>query len=206
MKLEVTLEEYKKLSSIGLNLDTLFILRLLEGDKNIRLPERAMASVGILRIKGYFEEGVGLTLKGKELLAKLLDGQKQENPQENLAALYCTNLHALLQQKLIQLTGKKQRMIGSKGQYSFLCNVIDLEKKLRDVFRKYGSLDLEKVQQVLLRHVERSHKAGWDKVYLMEYYIMKDGVSKMVTDLDNLEDTSPDVELSKPLIDPKSMF
>lgn len=204
MKLDVTLEDYKRLISIGLTLDSLFILQLLDQDKNVKLPERAMASVGILRIKGYFDEEKGITDKGKGLLGKVELPVDVPDSRITATQIFAKGLHKELQDKLMALTGKKQKVL--QGKYSFLCNVTDLETKLVEVRKKYGMSRPNDVRLLLLKYVDRCHKAGWDKVMLVEYYIMKNGTSKLMTDLDNTEDTSPDVELSKPLIDPKSMF
>lgn len=203
MRLEITLDDFKALTEAGLQLNDLFVLQLIEDQ--VKWEDHALAwvirmSLSRLSVKGYLEEGK-VTAIGRQLLDNLNMNVITAKPVD-LIGEFSRKLHEELASKLVQLTGKRQKMI--QGKYSFLCNAMDLEKKLRDVIKRYGPLPVEKMRVCLLRHVEKSHKAGWDRVYLIEYFIMKDNVSRMVTDLENDEpDTSDEM---RQLIDPKTMF
>lgn len=204
MKLDLTLEQFKIIKDAGLHIDEIYLLRLIEEGQSWKCPELAWPirmSLGLLGLKEYLIDEK-LTDKAYLLLGQL-EVQVKVTKKEDSLSQWVGVVHEQLQKKLLTLTGRKQKMIS--GKYSFLCNKVDLEKKLRDVMKKYGELDLNRVQKALERHVDRSHRAGWDRVYLMEYYIMKEGVSRMFTDLDQ-EDGDDKEITARPLADPKNLF
>lgn len=116
-----------------------------------------------------------LTLKGKVLLDKL---QKEEESTD-----FYNNLHKNLQQKMISLTGKKQKML--QGKYAFLPNEKDLKLRLQKVIKEYQLTDLQKVEKVLLLYVEKCVKARFEYTPTVEYYIWKDKSSRLATDYEN---------------------
>lgn len=206
MKIDITEGEYKTIREGGLTLDAVLMLLLIEAGNEARyFGEQDVPFAGVLRLRGYVDGGK-ITERGKEFLK----GIEKERPaavvelRGEVLTLFVRNLHIELQQKLISLTGKKQKML--QGKYAFLCNATDLEKKLRDIFKKYGIQDLMKVRGCLLNYTIRCAKMAWDKVSLIEYYIMKNDVSRLMTDLDTFEDTGGEDDKPKPLVDPKNMF
>lgn len=212
MKIEVTIEEYKSFREKGLTFNALFLLMLLhsaeQGENmpwNTKDPSFA-GDTGLLKMKGYIDKEGKLTPTAHSLLTDVPEA-KITTPvglRTDVFRMFVENLHVELQQKLIQLTGKKQKLL--QGKYYFLCNAKDLEKKLRDVWTKYGGFDQMKMRNTLLKYVERCHKVGFDKVNLIEYYVMKNDMSRLITDMENSDDTSPDVEAPAPLADPKNLF
>lgn len=206
MKLEITSEEHKMIRDAGLTLDG--VLVLLHHAKGIRIGEELSGTANLLRKKGFLD--IGITIKGADLLNALFmeEPATVKTPEVKVDTMnsFAGELHALLQKKLLELTGKVQKKVGDKEQYSFLCNKVDLEKKLRDVWKKYGPFDHDKVRKLLIHYVSRCNKASWNKVMLVQYYIMKEGTSSMWTDLESAEDQNEQMEVKKELVDPKSIF
>lgn len=205
MKIDITVDEYKTIREEGLTLDAVLMLLLIGAEDETRyFGEQDVPFAGVLRLRGYIEKD-RITEKGKEFLKTI----EKERPiavvelRGEMLTAFVRNLHIELQQRLVTLTGKKQRMLG--GKYAFLCNAIDLERKIRSVFKLYGLQDLMKVRGCLLNYIDRCSKMGWDKVNLIEYYILKNDVSKLMTDLDTFEDVIDD-DKPAPLIDPKNLF
>lgn len=148
------------------------------------------------RYKGHFAYLQGLeylslnnklTLKGKNLIEHEIGIPKFEG---KLDSEYFTELHKKLQQRLFELTGKKQHLI--QGKYAFLCNAKDLQTRLLKVIGKYGLKDLVKIERLLLNHVAKSVKARFDKVQLLEYFIIKDNVSALATQYETFDDIIED--------------
>lgn len=136
--------------------------------------------VEILHALEYISDNYKLTLKGKELLDRI-------NSEENVKSEdFYINLHKKLQDKLVNLTGKKQKILG--GKYSFLCNAKDLKIRLNKVIKHYSLTDLEKIERILLNYITKCHNSNWSFAKLIEYYIFKDGGSQLATDYENFND------------------
>lgn len=113
-------------------------------------------------------------------------------------------LHKKVSDKLLALTGKNQVRPQIKGKsYSFLCNTKDFEKKIKNFLKIYKVKDYQKVENVILQYVDSCHKENsW--MPLLEYYILKDGNSRLATDLEStVEEQIP--ETKKP-VDVKTLF
>ncbi len=137
------------------------------------------SAIDKLKQNEYISDNNKLTLKGKELLDQL---QKEE-----VSTDFYSSLHKNLQEKMISLTGKKQKML--QGKYGFIPNPKDLKLRLQKVIKEYQLNDLQKVEKVLLLYVEKCNKARFEYVSLIEYYILKDKSSKLATDyLNDLEE------------------
>ncbi len=130
-----------------------------------------------LKQEEYVSDNNKLTLKGKELLDQL---QKEE-----INTDFYSNLHNNLQQKMISLTGKKQKML--QGKYGFIPNPKDLKLRLQKVIKEYQLNDIQKVEKVLLLYVKKCVKARFEYVQTIGYYILKDGMSNFATDYENFE-------------------
>lgn len=136
-----------------------------------------------LKLGGWiYTNPLSLTPKGKELF-------KVSNKVDN----FYVELHKKLQNKLIELTGSKQKTLNKK--YSFLCNSQDLASKLSKVIKKYKLNNWNKVESLLLQHIINSYKANWEYVLLIEYYIEKNNSSKLATDYEGFEEK--EVEIKK---------
>lgn len=134
-----------------------------------------------LKEQGLVDFECKITKKGEEILNKCL---KEDEKVSNKIDKY-QELHKKLQNKLIELTGSKQKTLNKK--YSFLCNSQDLAFKLSKVIKKYKLNDWNKIESLLLQHIYNSYKANWEYVLLIEYYIEKNNSSKLATDYENFE-------------------
>lgn len=204
MNLDLSPKEYKEIHSVYLDLDILYALKIAGESPKLFWNEPVFTTAKEKLIGlAYLNTDHTLTNKGRTALERFLpEGGK------GVTRDFAETLHAELQELLLRLTGRKQKTLQG-GKYSFLCNKIDLYDKLEKISRKYGSLDPARVRNTLLGYVGRCHRAGWDRVTLIEYYILKDNTSKLVTDMESVDDQalpSVDGETTRPLIDPKSMF
>ena len=131
--------------------------------------------IHFLKQNEYISDNNKLTLKGKELLDQL---QKEE-----VSTDFYSSLHKNLQEKMISLTGKKQKML--QGKYGFIPNPKDLKLRLQKVIKEYQLNDLQKVEKVLLLYVEKCNKARFEYTPTLEYYVWKDKSSRLATDYEN---------------------
>ena len=119
---------------------------------------------------------------------------------EEVSTDFYSNLHKNLQEKMISLTGKKQKML--QGKYAFLPNEKDLKLRLQKVIKEYQLNDLQKVEKVLLLYVEKCNKARFEYTPTLEYYIWKEKSSRLATDyLNDLEE----VEQIKEQVNPQEI-
>ena len=140
---------------------------------------RIQGQLTFLKLSEFVSDNNKLTLLGKELLDQL---QKEEVNTD-----FYSNLYKNLQQKMISLTGKKQKLL--QGKYAFLPNEKDLKLRLQKVIKEYQLSDLQKIEKVLLLYVEKCNKARFEYTPTIEYYILKDKSSRLATDyLNDLEE------------------
>jgi len=133
-------------------------------------------------MKGYLYSGTWeLTPRSKLLLKEILGDTLVKEKTDRYS-----ELHKKLQDKLVELTSKKQKVL--QGKYSYLPNVADFTTKLSKVVKKYKLDDWEKLSLCLIRYVEQCHKQDWKYCTLLGYYIEKSGLSQLATDYDNYEE------------------
>lgn len=151
-----------------------------------------------LRELGFLALNNKLTLEGKNLIefeiGKPDFTKKTEIIKEKISENYFDNLHKKLQDKLFELTGKKQQML--QGKYAFLCNKSDLQKRLAKVIKDYKLKDLDKIEKILLNYVTKCVVTRFDKVHLIQYFIIKDGNSILATIYENYEEEEIDNKIS----------
>lgn len=151
-----------------------------------------------LRELGFLALNNKLTLEGKNLIEFEIGKsdflKKEETVKEKIPENYFDNLHTKLQDKLYNLTGKKQNMLQSK--YAFLCNKSDLQKRLAKVIKDYKLKDLDKIEKILLNYVTKCVATRFDKVHLIQYFIIKDGNSILATIYENYEEEEIDNKIS----------
>lgn len=135
-----------------------------------------------LKSEEYVSNNNKLTLKGREILTDL-------NKIDEKLDFY-GQIHKSLQEELLNLTGKKQKMLQNK--YGFIPTASDLKLRLQKVIKKYNLEDEKKVKEVLLSYVKRCVKARFEYVQTIGYYILKDGMSNFATDYENYADTKQD--------------
>lgn len=125
-----------------------------------------------------------------------------QQPKEPKYPTDFTYLHEILQNKLVELTGKKQIRIEIKGtKYSFLPNAKDLTKRLISVCKSHKLTDIKKVEQCLIAHVTKL------KPPMVEYYIVRDGISRLASDYADWEEGADSPIMTKPkVIDSKKAF
>lgn len=176
----------KKLLDNNIEILTYIILKDVESEKNDYVVDPDFQDYIKLLVKDdLLSSNSKLTVKSKELLAAL-------TVPDNKYVDFYEFLHKRLVERLIKLTGKKQ--IKLQGKYSFMPNVKDLTLKLQKVIKKYNIEDYQKIEKVLLKYIDLCYRANFDKVMLIEYYIMKDNSSKFATDYEDF-DENEDSEL-----------
>lgn len=182
----------EKLLSEGLDFNILYVLQNIKNlPDNIKV--RGWKELAVR--KGLIDRTDSLTEKGFSIVELFINKeeqptvvQKEEKKQPNGLTFeqWCISLHSKLQLLLFQRTGKKQKTL--YGGFPFLCNAKDLEGKLKTVINKYKITNLEKCEKVLINYVEKSIKTNFDKVKIIQYYIMKDGFSLFYTDYEQFEE------------------
>lgn len=187
---------YKKILDQGLLLDHYVVLCNIR-DKSVPDWKRISGFINLLHKKGYLEEGeltplaVALLEGRPEPLVQPVEEKKIDSDFDY--ADWIIGLHKRLETKISELTGKKQVRDSVRGgkPYSFLPNSTDLGKVLLKVIRSYGLRDLDKIERCLMKHIEEcSRKGSWFP--LMQYYILKDKMSTLVTDIDTVDEESND--------------
>lgn len=188
------MEKYQNLLNQGLCLDHYYILVMLYNNQKLPAHKRIQGFANVLIKRGYLLEGNVLSDKALELIhddiltdiAISTTTTTTMNPSALDFNDWVFDLHTKLQNKLVELTGKKQirdRVKGGKP-FSFLCNPQDLTSQLKKVITKYKINDRPTIEATLIKHIENCYKANsWFP--LVYYYIMKEGASQMVTDLES---------------------
>jgi hypothetical protein len=180
---------YKQLTKVVYDtdvsiLDYLILLNIYyRSEEEFLTDDRFKGNLTYLQHQGYLGLNNKLTPEGKNFIEFEIGIPSYE---QKVNSDFYVELHKKLQDRLIELTGKKQHVI--QGKYSFLCNSKDIQKKLSKVITSYGLKDLNRVEKVLLNYVSKCVKARFDRVQLIEYFIMKDNVSALVTQYENYED------------------
>lgn len=174
--MNIPIESIKKAISKGISVEAYVFLAIINDGCLHLFTENTFASVAKqLEMNGMCTENE-ITEKGRKLLEEI------EGNASNKVDIY-VSLHIKLQNKLVELTGKKQKVIQNK--YSFLPNLRDFTQKLSKVIKKYKLSDWNKLEILLLQHIEKCYKANFEYAILLEYYIEKNNSSRLVTDYDN---------------------
>lgn len=167
------IKHLKKALENGISLETYCVLKIIE--------DGALYEFGIdvshYQVLGLVDDDRNLTEKAVNLL-KFIEKEEKSS--------YIA-IHEALQNKLLQLTGRKQKVL--QGKYSFLCNAKDLENRIIKVAKKYKLLNINKIEKCLVRYIEECHKKNFEYCQLIIYYIEKDGNSNLATDYLEFEET-----------------
>lgn len=188
----IDLEQYERILNNGLLLDHYLVLVHLKEGKELSKSKRVNGFINLLVKKGYIEDGA-LSEKGMVFLAEgdviqpLISSSVDKKDVVDFG-LWVDQLHRRLQDKLVELTGNKQvRDKIDKKTYPFLPNPTDLGRTVYKAIVLYKLTDLVKIEKCLMLHIEKCHRAhSWFP--LMKYYIMKNGASDMITDMENIDD------------------
>lgn len=202
-------KKYSQILSNGLMLDHYFLLCQIKKGEKVHSDKRVKGFINLLTKKGYIKDNqlteLGLSIvdnvtaptpiKKEEVvivekkteklsLSKFIDSTDDD--------IWMKGIHKKCQDKLFELIGKKQVLARiDKKAYSFLPNQVDLIKVLTRVITIYKLRDFPKIEKTLLRHIESCSNSGnWFPI--MQYYILKNNLSQMVTDLDHEDDQGGD--------------
>jgi len=181
-----------KLKELKIDIKEYLLLKIVEDCSLSLLENLYLRELIKLREEKYII-GNNLSFKGEELL-KSIEKNKTSTVDYN-------KLHLSLQNKLLSLTNKKQFMVG--GKYSFLPNKIDFSNKLKNVILKYKLKDIDKIEKLLLLHIEKAVKERFQYISLLGYYISKDGKSQLYDDYESYEENEKFIEPEK--IEPKKI-
>ena len=190
----IKLEDLQKIYKEGIDFSSFFKLVIAQKGGVYLFPSLDFTPE---KLEGYLTFDLQLTKKGEDLLNKI------NGVSTKIDTNFYKELHKKLQNELFTLTGKKQKVIG--GKYSFLCNSFDLENRLSKVVKKYNLEDLNKIEKLLIKYIYNCYKADFKMTPLIEYYIIKDNSSKLVTDYFNFEEKK-EIQKEKKLIDTKDLF
>lgn len=138
--------------------------------------------VQFLRNQGYLDsrEIPEITTKTKTLFQKI-DGISTDNSKFDF-----DKLHEKLQNILLKHTGRKQKLL--QGKYQFLPNKVDLKNRILKVAKQYKLTDFNRIEDLLVQYVNNCVKKNFEFTQMVEYYILKDKSSKLVTDYENFEE------------------
>lgn len=186
----INLQKYKQILDSGLLLDHYQALLAIRDNTELPTSRRVKGFINLLEKKGYICEGI-LTEKAFEImgLSTTTSTTTEVRSQKEIDfSVWIDKLHAKCQTRLIELTGTKQIRGKVNGKsYPFLPNSIDLGRVLVRVITAYKIQDYDKIEKVILRHIENCHQAN-SFFPLINYYIMKNNMSQMVTDMENPDD------------------
>lgn len=184
---------YKKILEEGLLLDHYNILITVRDGKELPKTKRIEGFINLLHKKGYMEEG-SLTEKGqsvigeKEVQLVKQDTVVAESSKSFNFAVWVIALHKKCEAKIQEITGKRQVRDSINGKYySFLPNPTDLGKSLMKVVNLYKISDYDKVEKVILSYIDKcATSKNWFPI--LQYYISKNNMSTMVTDMENMDE------------------
>lgn len=206
----IDVTKYKTILDEGLMLDHYMLLCYLRDGAVMVESKRLQGFVNLMCKKGYIEDGV-LTDKAM----RLLDGEGNPIPKpevqstvviHHLAAKlekaepdlkvdrkfdyadWVIKLHMKCEEALLKATGKRQVRDKIDGKaYSFLPNSTDLGRVILRVVNVYKLSDFNKIERTILQYINRCAKANkWFPI--LGYYIMKNSMSPMVTDMESLDE------------------
>lgn len=203
----IDFEKYKLILSEGLMLDHYLLLLNIRDKAAMVQSKRIQGFINLMCKKGYINGDGELTQKANNLiqgdgnpipvpdrsaktLAYILDKQEPDLKvdQKFDYATWVIQLHKKCEEKILVATGKRQirDKIQGKG-YSFLPNSTDLGRVILRAVNVYKLKDFDKIEKTMLRYIDRCVKANqWFPI--LGYYIMKNSMSPLVTDMESDEE------------------
>jgi hypothetical protein len=191
--MNIKISEIALAVSKGLKIEEYICLKVLEDGCSYLFPNNYFhVNMEYCDTKG------NLTLKSKQLLAEIGGDKIVSSKVDNKYEI----LHKKLQNELIALTDKKQKLL--QGKYQFLPNEKDLSTRLAKIIKKYKLDDWERVEKLLIDYVYKCHKANFEYTQTIEYYIEKLNSSKLATDYfnDDVKEEVKQIEVK----DTKNLF
>jgi len=195
-------EKYKEVLEGGLLLDHYFLLCQVKNGKKLINNKRIDGFINLLIKKGYLNFDNTLTEKGLTLVEDcgvntIVVSVTEETTAEPRKTeidfeIWALALHKKCQDKLYDLTKQRQvRAKIEKKSYSFIPNATDLKKVLAKTIILYKLKDYDKIESTILWYIKDSVTNN-DFFPLLQYYILKNGQSAMVTDMQSNVNTGPD--------------
>ena len=173
----------------NITINKYILLKIIEDCSLSSFKEDYREELVNFKFEGLINSELELTTKGMELLQSI-EGKKTKS-------IDYDKLHLTLQNKLLSLTGKKQYMVG--GKYNFIPNKIDMTTKLKGVITKYKLKDFNKIEKLLILHIEKAVKEKFQYISLIGYYISKDGKSQLYDDYESFEENEKEEIINKPI-------
>lgn len=201
-------KKYNLILNDGLILDHFVLMCNIRDNIPLSKNKRIQGFLNLLHKKGYIEDDL-LTEKGNNLLlnhTNIIEKSDHITPyiEKNISTIkesfnyfqWTLNLHKKCEEKLVFLTGKKQVRDKINGKsYSFLPNILDLRNTLSRVIKIYKLNDYDKIEKTILMYINKCFRAKqWFPI--LGYYIMKNSLSSMVTDMQNLEELEDNEDTS----------
>lgn len=182
-------EKYNEILDSGLNLDHYILLCNIKKGDTLLKNKRIQGFINLMEKKEYLQEGV-LTEKGLSLLEEfeMQVGSPSTGGGVDDFGVWVQGLHKRCQEKLLELTGSKQvRDKIDKKSYPFLPNVVDLGKVLYKVIIVYKVKDYDRIERCIMSYIEKcADSKNWFPI--LQYYIMKNNKSNLVTDCESIDD------------------
>lgn len=179
-------EKYEAILKEGLILDHYLLLCNIKNGIKPLNNKRVQGFINLLTKKGYLQEDQ-LTEKGLALVEDCEVAQvvaTQEKGKQSYSE-WVTGLYDRIQTRMKELTGSTQvRATIDKKPYSFVPNATDLAKVLQRAITAYKLKDYAKIEKAIMAYITTcAEKKSWFPI--LQYYIMKDGMSRLVTDIEN---------------------
>ncbi len=201
----IDIEKYKNVLDQGLLLDHYSLMCCIRDGGELPKSKRIQGFINLLHKKGYLSNGA-LTQIAIELIdsdtvvcqssisptvmqpVAKTEGLLRTSTPSNDYLDWAKALHQKLQDRLFEKTGKRQARGNVNGTlYSFLPNVSDFSKILLKVIVMYKLKDFDKIDKHLISYIDRKAKENyWFPI--VGYYMLKNGTSTMVTEMENVED------------------
>lgn len=203
----IDVKQYEKILDAGLLLDHYYLLCDVRDGRPLLNRKRVQGFHNLLCKKGYIEDGILTELALKlieshvlvadsavKLAIKYAEAEVEEEDIEDFDyAEWVISLHKKCVARIVKATGKKQARPTIDGvTYSFLPNPTDLGSAILRAVKKYNLKDYDKIEKCILKFVDKCARTGrW--MPLLNYYVIKEQkgrttISKMVTDMDSMED------------------
>lgn len=171
-------DKYEEILESGLLLDHYLVLCSIKNGVTLPNNKRIQGFLNLLTKKGYIQDEQ-LTESGMKMVEHCHSSITYNSND------WATSLHKKLQDRIIELTGKKQKFLNIAGtKYPFLCNPQELEGKIEKVKKLYKLTDMNIIEKCLLRHCEN----GSPSIF---YYILREKptlISQLATDYNNFEE------------------
>lgn len=203
-------KKHEEILKEGLLLDHYNVLYCLHNNIKIANSKRVTGFTNLLYKKGYLEDNE-LTDKAKKLLEgatypsvntaiSIIEDKVETTPDKFDFGKWVVKLHNECENKIRNATGKRQVRDTINGKpYSFLPNAVDLGKSILRVVNLYKINDYERMRRTILLYIDRCIKSKqWFPILV--YYIIKNNMSPMVTDMENIEDEEDDLKSNDTIV------